>query len=163
MGRDTLGTAQTVDTLKGFVCAMARIPLDRFRHEDTQSWEGRRGLPKEQIYPKPSWMRQYESAVKNPRKKLLNMVKARAKLQEIPFDLTIEDFVIPETCPILGIPLDRRDRNHTPSVDRLVPELGYTKGNMRIISMRANRLKQDATIEEVEKILRYMQKELAPA
>lgn len=40
-----------------------------------------------------------------------------------------------------------------PSVDRIIPELGYTKGNVRVISNRANLLKNNASIEEIELVL----------
>ena len=58
-----------------------------------------------------------------------------------------------ETCPVLGIPLysDGRDNQNAPSLDRFIPSLGYVKGNVFVISRRANVLKGDATIEEVKK------------
>lgn len=41
----------------------------------------------------------------------------------------------------------------SPSIDRIIPELGYTKGNIRVISNRANLLKSNATIEELQKVI----------
>ena len=43
-------------------------------------------------------------------------------------------------------------------LDRLDPSLGYTKGNVQYISGRANRIKYDATIEELEQIIEYMKR-----
>lgn len=97
----------------------------------------------------------------NPVKSLLPTIKSRAKKQGVPFDLTEEDILIPDMCPVLGIPLSKRGgkrTDNTPSVDRIVPSLGYVKGNIKIISWRANRLKCDATLEELEKLVRYMKK-----
>jgi len=85
--------------------------------------------------------------------------KKRAKKGDLPFDLTIEDLEVPEKCPILGLELkagNDSSREISPSLDRIVPELGYVKGNIRVISLRANRLKSDASIEELEAILKYM-------
>lgn len=80
----------------------------------------------------------------------------RAKELQIPFDITYKDIHIPEYCPVLGFKLTSDNRETNPSLDRVVPELGYTKGNIQVISMRANRLKQDASIEELKKILAYI-------
>lgn len=72
-----------------------------------------------------------------------------------------EDIVIPEFCPVLGIPLEmgtRKAKDNSPSLDRVDSSKGYVKGNVRVISWRANRLKSDATIGEVAAILAYMRK-----
>lgn len=87
-------------------------------------------------------------------------VKGRAKLLGLPFDLTPEDLKEPDFCQVLGIPLDRRDRNHTPSVDRLIPEKGYTKENCRVISNKANTLKRNGTLDEFEGIIKYLKTNL---
>ena len=85
--------------------------------------------------------------------------KKRAKKRGLPFDLTIDDLEVPEKCPILGLELKAgsdSSQGISPTLDRIVPELGYVKGNIRVISHRANRLKSDASIEELEAILKYM-------
>ena len=51
----------------------------------------------------------------------------------------------------------QQERDRTPSLDRFVPNLGYVKGNIRVISFRANRLKSDATIDEMRQVLAYME------
>lgn len=69
------------------------------------------------------------------------------------------DIMIPEICPVLGIPIicGTRGRKggtpNSPSIDRIEPFKGYTRGNVRIISNRANTLKNDATIEELDAVL----------
>ena len=90
---------------------------------------------------------------------MLHSSKKRAKERGLPFDLTIEDLEVPEKCPILGLELkvgSDSSREISPSLDRIVPELGYVKDNVRVISHRANRIKSDATLEELEAILKYM-------
>lgn len=49
-----------------------------------------------------------------------------------------------------------------PSIDRINQDSGYTKDNIRVISWRANHIKNDATLEELEKIVAYVkgQKEI---
>lgn len=88
----------------------------------------------------------------------LRKIKERANKKGIPFNLEAEDIVIPEFCPVLGIQLTWKDDNmaSTPSVDRLIPAKGYVKGNIEIISMRANALKNDATFEEIEALYQWM-------
>jgi hypothetical protein len=86
-------------------------------------------------------------------------LKGRASKLGLEFDLTHDDIVIPEFCPILGIPIStENDRmgDSSPSVDRIDNTKGYIKGNIGIISMRANRLKSDSNIQELEAILKYM-------
>jgi hypothetical protein len=76
----------------------------------------------------------------------------------IPSNLTLEDLVIPKFCPILGIELEVGGKDSSPSIDRIFPQLGYVKGNVQIISMRANRIKADSTPDELKKVADYMQR-----
>lgn len=77
------------------------------------------------------------------------------------FNIHMTDILIPASCPILEIPLVRstngKPTNNSPSLDRIDSSKGYVKGNIRVISMRANRLKQDSTIPELQNIIRYME------
>jgi hypothetical protein len=94
---------------------------------------------------------------------LFYAARARAKKFNLPFDIEKSDVVIPEFCPIFGTKLLSGDRDTSPSLDRIIPELGYVKGNIDIISMRANRLKNDMSIEDAERILAWMKsKQVSP-
>jgi hypothetical protein len=83
---------------------------------------------------------------------MLPLVKRRAKKIGVEFDLTVDDIIIPEYCPILGVPLERSVGNtanpNSPSVDRIDSTRGYVKGNIAVISYRANVIKNDGTPTE---------------
>lgn len=96
-----------------------------------------------------------------PRKRLVSSAKARAKKKGIDFNITVEDVEIPESCPMLNIPLVKgkgRFSDNSPTLDRIDNNKGYIKGNIQVISYRANSIKRDASIEEFRSILEYWEK-----
>ena len=97
--------------------------------------------------------RSKKTKLRFPEKVILTTTKARAKSLGISFNLDLSDIVIPEFCPYLGIKLGSRLQTgrggSSPSIDRVVPTLGYTKGNVAIISDMANRMKNNATKEQL--------------
>ena len=56
----------------------------------------------------------------------------------------------------MGTKIDPLDRDFTPSIDRINPSEGYVKGNVIIMSNRANTLKNNATAEELERVAAWM-------
>jgi actin-related protein len=107
---------------------------------------------------------QREIRIKHKEVFLLREAKRRAVKNGLPFDLDISDIVIPCVCPVLGIPIKRdgnpQNKNNSPSLDRLDNAKGYVKGNVRVISWRANHIKNDSTLEELRKVLEYVEREL---
>jgi hypothetical protein len=100
---------------------------------------------------------------KNPAKTMVSSAKKRAKLKGIPFSITYEDVVVPDVCPILNIPLRVNQTGETytknsPTLDRIVPELGYVSGNIQCISHLANVMKNCATREELLTFADWVQK-----
>lgn len=97
------------------------------------------------------------------KKRLFNHLKNRAMIKNIPFDLEYSDIEWNDICPVFGCKLQydstETAKNDSASIDKIFPELGYVKGNVRVISHRANWLKQDATIEQLENIIRYMKEQ----
>lgn len=92
-------------------------------------------------------------------RKLLYQAKHRARKDGVPFALALSDIVIPTHCPVLGIPLSCGNGTATygsPTLDRFHPALGYVPGNVTVISFRANTLKNDASLAEMELIVRWM-------
>lgn len=95
----------------------------------------------------------------NKEKELWRGARDRAKKHNIPFDIDISDIIIPKYCPALGIEIFRNNRkilDSSPSVDRIIPELGYVKGNIAIISWKANKLKSNATWQDLEAISKWL-------
>jgi len=62
---------------------------------------------------------------------------------------------VPKTCPVLGIALDDSNRDHVATIDEVIQGHGYTPRNICVISGRANRLKSDATPNELAAVARY--------
>jgi hypothetical protein len=94
-------------------------------------------------------------------RRLYATAKWRAKRTGMPFNIEVEDLVVPETCPVFGIPLvptygTGKRNDGTPSLDRLDNTKGYTKDNIRMISFKANMYKGNMTIADVEALLKYM-------
>jgi len=91
-------------------------------------------------------------------KLLYKNIKSRCKRTGKEFSIDLEDIIIPEKCPVFGFDLKREDKKTwmcAPSVDRIDSSKGYIKGNVTVVSRRANILKRDATVEELELLLNY--------
>lgn len=78
----------------------------------------------------------------------------RARALGIPYDIDTEYLLsiypLDGLCPVLKTPLSfGGSRWNSPSLDRLIPSLGYVRGNLCWISDKANTLKQDMTDPEV--------------
>jgi hypothetical protein len=101
-----------------------------------------------------------------PARHLLKGAKARAKRDGLPFALILTDIVIPTNCPVLGIELQQgagrgRFLPGSPSLDKIIPGKGYVRGNVRVISHRANTIKTDATLDELQRVVNYVASEIA--
>ena len=83
----------------------------------------------------------------------------RAKKLNLPLEITRKDIIVPKYCPVLGIELKQakgRMNDASPTLDQIKPGLGYIKGNVCVMSNRANRIKSDGTAEEHEKIAEFI-------
>ena len=86
-------------------------------------------------------------------KTLLATSKKRALERGLVWELELDDIIIPETCPYLGMSLtfirgEGRIQSNI-SIDRKDSTKGYTKDNVEFISDLANRMKQEATQEQL--------------
>lgn len=84
---------------------------------------------------------------------MLYKAKTRAERSGREFSIVLADLVVPEVCPIFGIPLvfgaSEVNYNFSPSLDRIDSSRGYVKGNIQIISRLANCMKWTATPEQL--------------
>lgn len=93
---------------------------------------------------------------------LYNKSKSRAKTKSLDFNIDVEDIVIPKMCPLLNTRLitsmDKDRTDNSPSLDRIDNSKGYIKGNVIVVSWRANRLKSNGTIEELSLLVKNLKK-----
>lgn len=92
----------------------------------------------------------------NPIPRMLAHAKARAKHAGLPFTLRCEDMSIPRYCPLLSIPIvcgSRKKHDGSPSIDRIDPRKGYTPDNCWVVSNKGNRIKNNATLDELRRIV----------
>lgn len=93
---------------------------------------------------------------------LLRSAKARALKLEIPFEL--DEFCVEwnQRCPVLGIELDygRKDKGgseNSPSIDRLDPDRGYIADNVAVVSVVANRIKNNAEAATIRQVADWLE------
>lgn len=88
----------------------------------------------------------------NPSNAIYRAAKHRAKFRGIDFDIELTDVIIPEFCPVLHIPLNvstGKVSDYSPSLDRIDSTKGYIKGNVQVISYKANTMKSNANAEDL--------------
>ena len=95
-------------------------------------------------------------------KKFYYNARSRALRDKLPFDITIEylETIATDECPIFGIQFawgisgmgKGKTKENCPTLDRILPEKGYVLGNVAFISYRANRIKDNGTMQEHYKI-----------
>lgn len=100
------------------------------------------------------WEHARQIRIANRERCLLNAARSRARRNNLEFDLELSDIFIPLECPVLKIILTRNDMKmcdpNAPSLDRFDTTKGYTKDNVWVISNRANRMKNNASLEELK-------------
>lgn len=94
---------------------------------------------------------------------MLRAAKGRAAKLGLPFNLTAEDVAIPMRCPALDIPIivgSPSASDNSPSLDRLRPEFGYVRGNVLVLSNRANRIKNNASPYELRRLADFLEEHM---
>lgn len=85
---------------------------------------------------------------------MYDRAKQRARDRGLEFNISPEDIIIPDTCPVLWMRLERNcwwktSAPNSPSLDRIDSSKGYIKWNVHVISHKANTIKTNATSEEL--------------
>lgn len=91
---------------------------------------------------------------------MLYKARKRAKAKDIPCDIDIDYLcsIAPDICPVFGYELmwtkeSKTQAGHpesaSPSLDRIDATKGYVKGNVAIISNKANMIKSNAKLREL--------------
>jgi hypothetical protein len=84
--------------------------------------------------------------------RLVQHAARRAKKKHVPFSLKRGDFEIPTYCPILGMQM-KQNRDHGKddsfSIDEIIPGVGYVKGNVQVVSNKANIMKSNASRDQL--------------
>ena len=143
--------------------------VQEYRQTDKGREVSRKATRKRKATPEGNaYHREYERKrrLADPVPYLLRRCKSRAEAKGVPFALTVADVTVPDVCPVLGIPIRSGSQpwrakcfggeSDAISIDRIDPAKGYVPGNIAVISWRANRLKNDATLEELEALVRWM-------
>lgn len=101
---------------------------------------------------------------------LLAGLKRRSRKKGVPFDLTRNYLmsIYPEDsrCPVFGIEMayggygdgKRGGTENSPSIDRIIPHLGYVPGNVIWVSLKANWMKNCGTVEELFTVAQFYQR-----
>jgi len=99
-----------------------------------------------------TYQRRYQKENTSLEQAMLNRSKSRAKRKAFEHNIELDDISIPNNCPLLGIPLFKGEdsvQENSPTLDRIDSSKGYIKGNVWVISYKANTIKSNATPEEL--------------
>jgi hypothetical protein len=99
--------------------------------------------------------------MEHPIRTMLQSAKQRAIAAGLSFCLVEADIHIPALCPVFGTPLVRGTRKNctnSPSLDRIDSAKGYVRGNVWVISSRANTIKSDASLVELKQLVAALER-----
>ena len=109
---------------------------------------------KEQILAKEK-----EKRREKPEILLLRNARERSKNKRVDFSINLRDILVPAKCPVFGISIETGTgvlHEGSPTLDRVIPELGYVPGNVAVISHKANTIKSNGTSAEHRKVADWL-------
>lgn len=105
--------------------------------------------------------KQYDKARYTPEIMMWRNAKARAYKKGVEFGITVEDIKITPNCPVCGVVMKIGGKGGgpcSPSLDRIIPNKGYVKDNVKVICKSCNSVKSDATVEQLKSIIEYIER-----
>lgn len=126
---------------------------------DPARWEKYRARQKRKACKQPS--ARAKKYVEDLAYRLWDNAMRRARKRGIEFTIKVSDVVVPTHCPILGLELKpaigaNAPSPCSPSLDRIDCRYGYVRGNVLVMSFRANTLKNNATAAELQKVAAWL-------
>lgn len=88
-------------------------------------------------------------------RQLVNSARNRAKKKGLDFNISEEDITIPKYCPVLKVEM-KRLTPYAPSIDRIDSSKGYIKGNVQVISLKANKMKNDSSLKDLRSFAQWV-------
>jgi hypothetical protein len=156
-GRDPRCRNCTREYRKGKFYGASREYRERHRDRDNAAHRRRHAANPEVSRQR---QREYRASKKGWAVCKLSDIRKRSPQRDVVCELTYEDIypLMVTHCPVLGIELQYGGKrcDATASIDRVIPSLGYVPGNVVVISDRANRIKNDATLAELEALVAWM-------
>ncbi|MFT4276993.1 MAG: hypothetical protein QM576_11595 [Rhodopseudomonas sp.] len=131
-------------------------PLHKRHHDLAKSWEAEGWNVEDKVKTLSAsdyWVSEYIDGYSEVVTRLLNSARRRARRLSIEFDIEFRDIEIPKVCPLRRVPFKvgiGQSVDDSPTLDRKDPRLGYIKGNVWVISHKANRLKSNFTPMELK-------------
>lgn len=148
-------------TTRGEALLSKRVRARNRRKANPQKY---RGIKLNRYHNEPGYADRVKAKIAEKRRAepalyLFNKAKRRAKKENREFNIELTDIVIPNLCPVLGIKIGPLMGKHQgATIDRIDNSKGYIKGNILVISKRANTLKSDATKHELAKLAKFYNK-----
>ena len=103
--------------------------------------------------------RQRNAKLKDPsqNKSMWSRAQQRAGDGGLDFTITPDNIFVPQRCPVFGTMLEvgGECKDNSPSLDRIDNTKGYVPGNVVVVSYKANRLKNNASLEELKQLVEY--------
>lgn len=120
---------------------------------------------REQREKDPEEFRKYRRRLhsKDPIGGLYRGTKSRARVRGISFTITLEDLELDGCCQCCGREMFVTEEKgyqkpHSPSLDRLIPKLGYIPGNVNVICWRCNDVKRNSTLDELRTVVAWLER-----
>ena len=115
-----------------------------------------------------AYMATYRRRPENIPYRLLTEAKYRAKKRGLEFSIELDDVAVPMVCPVFGIEMRSCGSgggpvDSSPTLDRIDSTKGYVKGNVWVISGKANRIKNNATLQDLRNLIAALEAKIGGA